>query len=519
MGYESIIRDQLAETLDLIEPGLVLLKKEYPLPNAIGCKGYIDILATDSFNNYVIIEIKRSKESSRQTLQEILKYTGLIKLNFGAMDSELRSIIVSANWDELFVPFCELTEDRSISIKGFKALLNPDNTVSDLELVQPIKLAPNRRKIGKSYALYLYRKKQDRDKAIDQFFENSASAGIRDYLIVSISHEKETFNDVHYGLVYANNQLTRDQYSELLRNVEYLQVEEGAFDDYEDYLRYLQECLIELICGKIHYDVYDDGSPEKFEKALTAFGWQVEVITRFGLFKDDPRLTDEMLITEMRGLTGHNRLKYSHFGSSQQPDRIREIKENCIIPFTFFPKQQALIQKIVDHFSAQAQAKPYRIVINTFCLDSVFDALFRYMREDELGYLPIYSVFIDMIDEPLLYHFQGMLRWTGKPVDIKAFESFCETEDMDTIFNRPIDVIRGLHDEKVIRLLQLKWQIYGTAFSDEKIETEGVIGFSKSGDMKWSRLNSESILRWAQANGKLKKFMEKLYQDNTDYIG
>lgn len=513
MGYESIIRDQLAENLDLIERGLVLIKKEYPLPNAIGCKGYIDILATDNFNNYVIIEIKRSKESSRQTLQEILKYTGLIKLNFGAKDSELRSIIVSANWDELFVPFCELTEDRSISIKGFKALLNSDSIVSGLEQVTPIKLAPNRRRIGKAYPMYLYYKKQDRDQAISQFIKNSADVGIKDYLIISIYHEVETFNNVHYGLVYACNLLSKNHYFEVLMDSEYLQMEEGTFEDDDDYIRYLHECLIELICGEIPYDQWDNGSPERFEKALTAFEWQVENIARSGLFRDDPRLKDEMLIAEMRGLTGHNRLKYSHFGSSQQVDRIQEIKENCIVPFKFFPKQQALIHKIIDFFSAQA--KPYRIVVNTFCPDSVFDGLFRYMREDELGYLPIYSIFIDMIDEPVLYHFQGMLRWNGKQCDMEKFRSFCTTEDAETIFNKSIDVIQGIYDNKICQLLELRWEIYGVVFSDDKVEKEGIIRFSKSGDMSWSGLNSDSILRWAQAHTGLKKYIEQLYRDNT----
>lgn len=117
-----------------------------------------------------------------------------------------------------------------------------------------------------------------------------------------------------------------------------------------------------------------------------------------------------------------------------------------------------------------------------------------------MGYLPIYSIFIDMIDEPLLYHFQGMLRWTAKPLNVESVRSFFETEDAETIFNKPIDVIQG---------------IYNLAISDEKIEEQGMIRLSKTGEMKWSKLNSESIVHWAEANKKLKKYMEKLYQENT----
>lgn len=513
MGYESIIRDQLAVNLDIVEPGLTLIQKEYPLPNAIGSKGFIDILATDEFNNYVIIEIKRSKESSRQTLQEILKYIGLIKLNFGAKDSELRSIIISTDWDELYVPFCELTEDRSISIKGYKALLDSNHLVSGIERVEPQKLSPNRRAIGKAYSLYLYRAKKDRDNAIKHFVQNSVEADIQDYLIVSISHEGETFNGAHYGLVYACNQLSRTRYFEVLKNSDDLDIDEEDFDDEDDYIRYLHECLIALVSANIKWDAWDNGHPEKFDKALTAFGWEVEGIKRSGLFLDDPRLSNDMLISEMRGLTGRNKYKYIHFGSSQQADRITEIRKNCIIPFRHFPKQTEAIHKIFDHF--YAQNKHYRIVVNTFCPESVFDGLFRYMRENELGYLPLYSIFIDAIDEPLLYHFQGMLRWTGKLLNIESVRSFCEAEDAETIFNKPIDVIQGIYDEKMLSLLNLKWEIYGLIFSDAKIEKEGVIKFSKSGSMNWSRLNSESVLRWAQANTALKEYTVSLYQQYT----
>lgn len=516
MAYESIIRDQLATDLNLIEPGLTLIRKEYPLPNAIGCKGFIDILATDIFNNYVIIEIKRSKESSRQTLQEILKYIGLIKLNFGAKDSEIRSIIVSTNWEELYTPYCELTEDRSISIKGYKALLMDNNKISHLDQVEPIKLSGNRRRIGKAYSLLLYKIPENRNSAVDQLIKKSAKENIKDYVILSISHETKTFNDMHYGVVYACNQLSIDRYLDILQNLEYLEQSDGDFEDEKDYIRYLHECLIVLITDNIRSEAWDDGSPEKLDQAVTNYGWIVEGITRSGLFKNDPRLTDEMLLAELRGLTGHNRHKYTHFGSSLQAERIRELRENCILPFKYFPRPIKEIHKIFDFFTSRL--KEFRIGLTTFCPASVFDGAYRYMQEDELGYLPIYSIFIDMIDEPLLYHFQGMLRWTGKKSNMEALYTFCETEDAETIFNKPIDIIQGIYDEKMLRLMELKWEVYGLMISDDKIEKEGIVTFSKTGNMSWGKLRSESVLRWSQAHADLKKYLQALYHHHTNNI-
>ncbi|MGN2386238.1 endonuclease NucS domain-containing protein [Pseudomonas syringae] len=57
---ESKIRDYLSDNLELIEKGLMLIKKEFPLENSHGAGGSIDILAKDKLGHYVVIEIKRS---------------------------------------------------------------------------------------------------------------------------------------------------------------------------------------------------------------------------------------------------------------------------------------------------------------------------------------------------------------------------------------------------------------------------------------------------------------------------
>jgi hypothetical protein len=45
MPSESDIRDKLSQTLEVLEPGLVLVEVNHKLPNDVGAKGFIDILA------------------------------------------------------------------------------------------------------------------------------------------------------------------------------------------------------------------------------------------------------------------------------------------------------------------------------------------------------------------------------------------------------------------------------------------------------------------------------------------
>ncbi|MGH1525960.1 endonuclease NucS domain-containing protein [Leifsonia sp. L25] len=80
---EHILRDDLAQRLDLIADDLTLIQVEYPLPNAEGARGSIDILARDVRGDLVVIELKRSDQTARQALHELEKYVALLAASRG----------------------------------------------------------------------------------------------------------------------------------------------------------------------------------------------------------------------------------------------------------------------------------------------------------------------------------------------------------------------------------------------------------------------------------------------------
>ena len=122
---EIIYRKKLAKNLKIIEQGLSLIEEEYPLPNPIGTKGYIDILAKDIYNNIVIIEIKRSQTASRQAIHELSKYIALIKHNEGIPPHHIRCILISTHWEELRFPFFEFLQETNYQLMGYH--LNSDS--------------------------------------------------------------------------------------------------------------------------------------------------------------------------------------------------------------------------------------------------------------------------------------------------------------------------------------------------------------------------------------------------------
>src|SRR5262245_36392292 len=98
---EAQIRDLLAEQLGALEPGLTLVEIEKFIPSGIGTRSFIDILARDDRNRWVLIELKRSNAAAREAIHEVYKYTEAVKAHLGARDDEIRAIIVSTEWKEL----------------------------------------------------------------------------------------------------------------------------------------------------------------------------------------------------------------------------------------------------------------------------------------------------------------------------------------------------------------------------------------------------------------------------------
>jgi hypothetical protein len=115
---EAELRDLLAFQLDKLEKGLKLIQKEKYIPNELGTRGFIDLLAHDADGRWVLLELKRSDAAAREAIHEIFKYVEGVKAHLRARDDEIRVMIVSTEWKELLVPFSRFVYDTSIAVKG-----------------------------------------------------------------------------------------------------------------------------------------------------------------------------------------------------------------------------------------------------------------------------------------------------------------------------------------------------------------------------------------------------------------
>lgn len=99
-AYEKDLLNFLSKNLHTIEPGLVLFENEGITGIEFNAGGrFIDILAVDKNNCFVVIELKVSKGSDK-VVGQILRYIGWVKSNLAELNQKVRGIIIARNISE-----------------------------------------------------------------------------------------------------------------------------------------------------------------------------------------------------------------------------------------------------------------------------------------------------------------------------------------------------------------------------------------------------------------------------------
>ena len=110
VSLEADLRDHLAENPSLIEKGLSLICKEYPISGA----GIADLLCKDKRGTYIVIETKKGRESDK-VVGQILRYIGALRKE----GKKTRGIIIVSEPDDKLNFAITAVEDL-IKLKYYK---------------------------------------------------------------------------------------------------------------------------------------------------------------------------------------------------------------------------------------------------------------------------------------------------------------------------------------------------------------------------------------------------------------
>ena len=123
-AYEKDLQNFLAKNLSLIEPGLSLYMEEeisgieFPVGNR-----FIDILAIDKNNDYVVIELKVSRGYDR-VVGQILRYMAWIRKNHAEDSQKVRGIIIAREISDDLLLACSETKNVELYEYNLSITLN-----------------------------------------------------------------------------------------------------------------------------------------------------------------------------------------------------------------------------------------------------------------------------------------------------------------------------------------------------------------------------------------------------------
>lgn len=419
---EAEIRDYLADHLDLIEPGLTLIKKEEYLPNDHGAAGFIDIFARSASGSFVVIEIKRSDAAARQSVQELSKYAYLLKMNKLIKDHEFRLIVLSTVWNELLVPFSEFVHATRYDCYGGEIILGLDGLPVAIRKVSLLPPARTRR-FSTRHFIWEFMDEVSARKSISQLAAYMDEVGIKDFVVVLLTLVPNDFGVSH--LVYfAQQELLLEEYMEIIER-RHSPEEIVEFKDWISGLSEMddkvseaadkawEESDLEEEGTSLHFRMR--GSSCQISHPEKARSWFVPERTssvdifRFGRFVDED-LKDKTIIQEIMGRSSFQAHAKATISSKPEVDALLAVANDVF----FF---NSVWRSAIHEFLAYAKGtQADEIEVAAFNNDDILSCIAGCAIGSE-GFAPCFRLEIRRGEKVERYF--GSIEWNGRVTEFK----------------------------------------------------------------------------------------------------
>lgn len=338
---ESMIRDKLAENLEVIEPGLRLRTKELAIPSPHGAGGEIDIFAEDRWAHRVVIEIKRSDKSAREATHEVFKYSELLKRQHGLKDSELRILLLSTDWHELLVPFSAYARDTAFQCEGYRITIDESGAIQRLERVELLE-RPQLLDFVPHHVIWLFENPALRAFAVPTLAEEIQKQGITDFVLFLLDYHGLNPHVVFpFGIYACLGALPPKLLDEFL----------GASDEPIDDR---QEKLTGKVFGSIAIDnaTSEIGYPEK--AAALQQEWQLQSASRHGRWQGSESIhSDNDLWLRVASLDKGNAYFFEKFTSPRFRSEWNAMKAGAVRALLGAPVWQEYFPAYLDELQTK----------------------------------------------------------------------------------------------------------------------------------------------------------------------
>ena len=397
---EHVLRDFLAEHLDLVEPDLTLVDTEYHLANDQGAPGSIDILARDASGDLVVIELKRLDQTARQALHELEKYVGLLAADRGIRVDRLRCVLLSTTWHELLVPFARFVSHADFYASGRLLKLGENGYPIGSEIVELLRLASGLEMCPVHLNL-LFGSQEARDKAKEVAAEAVNDMCVEDYITVDLNYAGANPHVIYpFG-----HYVVFGEFPEMLREFARTRFPEDCEDEPGNSPWWHEQLVQSSIVVAVHADEAEISSPERFGAMKS---WDMPEIAGRGCY-DDPLIWPEQEL--LRALAAEGETYSMPFkrrvAVSNKPawSRMRRDLARCLKGAGQWPDvMAALLDELERRPGAEAR-------IHAYVPNDILAGLERLVRTGADNYMP--QLVVGWKDGSTHALIGGRLEWDG----------------------------------------------------------------------------------------------------------
>lgn len=427
---EAALRDELATKLEILEPGLVLIEKECPLPNPLGAKGFVDILARDRFGNRVIIELKRSNQTARQALHEILKYVALFVGHHGISRDRIRCFIVSTEWHELLVPFAQFMAVATFQAQGYHLLVDSTGIVSASSVEIPD--LPEPISPFEHHGAFLFSQRSARDASAPRVQSALSDCGATAYIILLQDYEgnspevvypfsiyvvplrlqQKAMGDIRESVEreYADCDLDSSEISQLVQQTFHSQVNEAVRDFHDTYGRGF---------------TYEIGFPEKLSRGQYD-GWRCREVIRFGNL-GEAAADDEEILRLVSGIEGQSDVRFYRTSSPRIELGWQSLRTESARCFLGNPAWQDGFQWFCEWI--ETDWKEATVAVAVYNPMNLLVSLHKLCVHGDTGYLPMLELIAVEEDQQRCRFLFGAIQWDGRTCPASVDETFGDVEE------------------------------------------------------------------------------------------
>lgn len=321
--HEHELRDLLAENLEILEKGLRLVRKEYHLRNDQGADGFIDIVAKDRYDNLVVIELKRSAKTAGSALQQLHKYTQLLRAKEQLDLTRIRCILVATHWHDLRQAFSSFSHDMPYPLDGFELQLSPEGDIVRASQIDPLQ-TPVHVLPTTAQMVFFFESEKYRDAAfakMEPFFRKVGAPHL-----IGLKLEPLEI----YGHPYALYLIigTVDPDDPRTAALDDIEDDSDVWDDPRDILEH--KALDAAKLPSVGYEDVEVGYVDKLRGMLygSRYQWRLTGVERAGAFHEQMNsIDDDLLVESTLALRAPHQQEWSRLSTPRMKSHWNSVRE------------------------------------------------------------------------------------------------------------------------------------------------------------------------------------------------